>query len=42
MQWNFTQPQKRNAFESVLMMLMKIEPIMQSDVLQKQKNKYLY
>ena len=31
---------KRNTFESVLMMWMKIEPIMQNEVCQKEKNKY--
>ena len=31
---------KRNAFESVLMKWMKLEPIIQSEVSQKQKNKY--
>ena len=31
---------KRNAFESVLMRLMKLEPITHSEVSQKEKNKY--
>ena len=31
---------KRNAFESVLMRWMNLEPIIQSEVCQKQKNKY--
>ena len=31
---------KRNAFESVLMRWMKLEPIMQSEVSQKEKYKY--
>ena len=31
---------KRNAFESVLMRWMKLEPIIQSEVSQKEKNKY--
>ena len=31
---------KRNAFESVLMRWMKLEPIIQSDVSQKEKDKY--
>ena len=31
---------KRNAFESVLMRLMKLEPIIQSEVRQKEKHKY--
>ena len=32
--------QKRNAFESVLMRLMNLEPIIQSEVSQKEENKY--
>ena len=31
---------KRNAFESVLLRWMNLEPIMQSEVSQKKKNKY--
>ena len=31
---------KRNTFESVLMMWMETEPVMQSKVCQKEKNKY--
>ena len=31
---------KRNAFESVLMRWMKLEPILQSEVSQKEKDKY--
>ena len=31
---------KRNAFESVLMRWMNLEPIIQSDVTQKKKDKY--
>ena len=31
---------KKNAFESVLMMWMKLEPIMQSEVSQKEKQQY--
>ena len=31
---------KRNAFESVLMRWMKLEPFIQSEVSQKEKNKY--
>ena len=31
---------KRNAFESVLMRWMNLEPIIQSEVSQKEKNKY--
>ena len=32
---------KRNAFESVLMRWMKLEPIIQSEVSQKEKDKYI-
>ena len=32
---------KRNAFESVLMRWMNLEPIMQSEVSQKEKDKYI-
>ena len=32
---------KRNAFESVLMRWMSLEPIIQSEVSQKEKNKYV-
>ena len=35
-----TTPIKRNAFESVLMRWMKLEPIIQSEVSQKEKDKY--
>ena len=35
----FYSARKRNVFESVLMMWMKIEPILQSEVRQKEKNK---
>ena len=31
---------KKNAFESVLMRWMKLEPVIQSEVIQKKKNKY--
>ena len=31
---------KKNAFESVLMMWMKLEPIIQSEVSQKEKHQY--
>ena len=31
---------KRNAFESILMRLMNLEPIIQSEVTQKEKDKY--
>ena len=36
---DFYSARKRNVFESVLMMWMKIEPILQSEVRQKEKNK---
>ena len=39
-QWNITQPLKRNAFESVLTRWMKLEPIIQSEVSQKEKHQY--
>jgi len=39
-QWNITQPLKRNVFESVLMRWMKLEPIIQSEVSQKEKHQY--
>ena len=32
---------KRNAFESILMRWMNLEPIMQSEVSQKEKDKYI-
>ena len=32
--------QKKNAFESVLMMWMKLEPVIQSEVSQKEKHQY--
>ena len=32
---------KRNAFESVLMRWMKLEPIIQSEVSQKEKDRYI-
>ena len=32
---------KRNAFESVLLRRMNLEPIIQSEVSQKEKNKYI-
>ena len=38
-QWNIIQPEK-NTFESVLMRWMNLEPIIQSEVSQKEKNKY--
>ena len=40
MQWDITQPQKRNTYESVLVKWMNLEPIIQGDVSQKEKNKY--
>ena len=39
MQWNITQPPK-NEFESVLVRQMNLEPVIQSEVSQKEKNKY--
>jgi len=39
-QWDITQPQKRNTYESVLVKWMNLEPIIQGDVSQKEKNKY--
>ena len=42
-QWSITQPLKRmhlNTFESVLMRWMKLEPIIQSEVSQKEKHQY--
>ena len=38
MQWNITQPMKRNAFESVIMRWMNLEPITHSEVSQKNKD----
>ena len=37
---NITQPLKTNAFESVLMRWMNLEPIIQNEVGQKEKDKY--
>ena len=37
---DITEPKKRNAFESVLMRWMNPEPIIQSEVNQKEKDKY--
>ena len=39
-QWNITWPYKRNTFESVLMRWMILEPIIQKEVSQKEKEKY--
>ena len=39
-QWSITQPLKKNAFKSVLMRWMKLEPIIQSEVSQKEKHQY--
>ena len=39
-QWDITQPQKTNTYESVLVKQMNLEPIIQGDVSQKEKNKY--
>ena len=36
--WNITQLLKKNSFESVLMRWMKLEPIIQSEVSQKDKD----
>ena len=33
---------KKNAFESVLMRWMKLEPVIQSEVSQKEKHQYMY
>ena len=38
--WEYYSAIKRNAFESVLMRWMNLEPIIQSEVSQKQKDKY--
>ena len=37
-QWNITQLLKKNTFESILMRWMKLEPIIQSEVSQKEKH----
>ena len=37
---NYYSAIKRNAFESVLIRLMNLEPIIQSEVSQKEKDKY--
>ena len=37
-QWNITQPLKKNTFDSVLMRWLKLEPIVQSEVSQKEKH----
>ena len=39
-QWNITQPLKKKTFESVLTRWMKLEPIIQSEVSQKEKHQY--
>ena len=39
-QWNITQPQKGMQFESVLMRWMNLEPNTQTEVTQKEKDKY--
>ena len=39
-QWNITQLWKMNAFESALMRWMKLEPIIHSEVSQKEKHQY--
>ena len=38
--WDITQLLKKNAFESVLMRWMKLKPIIQSAVSQKEKHQY--
>ena len=38
MKWNITQPLKRNGFESVELRWMNLEPVIQSEVSQKEKN----
>ena len=38
--WTITQPLKKNSFESVLMRSMKLEPILQSEVSQKDKDQF--
>ena len=39
-QWNIGSTIKKNTFESVLMRWMKLEPIIQSEVSQKEKHQY--
>ena len=39
-QWSIIQLYKKKAFELVLMRWMKLEPIIQSEVSQKEKDKY--
>ena len=39
-QWHITQLLKKNAFESALMRWMKLEPIILSEVSQKEKHQY--
>ena len=39
-QWNITQPLKKNTFGSLLIRWMKLEPIIQSEVSQKEKHQY--
>ena len=39
-QWNIIQPSKKNTFESVIMRWMKLEPIIQGEVSQKEKHQY--
>ena len=41
-QWNITQPLKKNSFEPVLMRWMELEPIIQSEVSQKDKDQIQY
>ena len=39
-EWNITQLEKKDAFESVLMRSMELEPIIQNEVSQKEKHKH--
>ena len=39
-QWYINSAMKKNAFESVLMRWMKLEPVIQSEVRQKEKHQY--
>ena len=40
MQWNITLSSKRDGFESVPVRWMNVEPVTQSEISQKKKNKY--
>ena len=39
-QWNITQPLKRSEFESVVVTWMNLEPVIQTEVSQKEENRY--